>query len=152
MKNQQSNRPKVTSMMDAFEKFCDKHIRAVPGWLAAEYLKMTPQGLYQAAERGWIAYFQHGRNRIYSWKDVVSYRYQSRKFKDNTHGRPHQPGEGKFEFDLEPPSPPSVKEIEAREKADTIELHKQAVEAIKGRVRAAEGVKNRTISMGLHAC
>ena len=119
--------------MDAFEKFCDKHIRAVPAWLAAEYLKMSPQGLYQAAERGWIAYFQHGRNRIYSWKDVVTYRHHSRKFKDNSDGRPHRPGEGKFEFDLESPSPPSIKDIAAREKADAIELHNRAVDAIHGR-------------------
>lgn len=122
-------------MMDAFEKFCDTHLRAVPGWLAADYLKMTPQGLYQAAERGWIAYFQHGRNRIYSWKDVVRYRHHSRKFKDNTHGRPHEPGQAKFEFDLEPPAPPTESEVEQAELDEVRRLHDQAVQALHGRAR-----------------
>jgi hypothetical protein len=49
--------------------------------MAADYLNMTPQGVHQASERGWIAYFQHGRNRLYSYKDVLRYRWQSRKFK-----------------------------------------------------------------------
>jgi hypothetical protein len=133
MMKQQSNRVKVTSMMDAFEKFCDKHLRAVPGWLAAEYLKMTPQGLYQASERGWIAYFQHGRNRIYSWKDIVSYRHQSRKFKDNTQGRPHRPGNARFDFEVVPSRPLTAGQLAVQEKAELKELHTQAVEATKGR-------------------
>ena len=132
MSKQQSNRMKVTSMMDAFEKFCDKHLRAVPGWLAAEYLKMSPQGLYQASERGWIAYFQHGRNRIYSWKDIVNYRHHSRKFKDNTQGKPHRAGEARFGFEVVPPPPPTKAQREARELAQVRAVQQQAVDAIHG--------------------
>jgi hypothetical protein len=79
--------------MDAFERFCHQHCFAVPSFIAADYLSMTPQGLYQAAERGWIAYFQHGRNRWYSYRDVIRYRWQSRKFKDNHPSPPYAPGE-----------------------------------------------------------
>lgn len=132
MKKGQAERVKVTSMMQAFELFCDKHLRAVPGWLAAEYLKMSPQGLYQASERGWIAYFQHGRNRIYSWKDIVTYRHQSRKFKDNC-PRPHKPGKARFDFDVESPSPPTKAQQQAAEKAEAVALQDQALEALKGR-------------------
>lgn len=120
-------------MMDAFEKFCDAHHRAVPGWLAAEYLKMTPAGLYQAAERGWIAYFQHGRNRLYSWKDIVCYRHRSRKFADNTHGRPHQPGKAGWDFEVVPPAPPTKAEVEAEERTRAVAIHDQAVQALRGR-------------------
>jgi hypothetical protein len=133
MMKRQGGRAKVTSMMQAYEMFCDKHLRAVPGWLAAEYLKMTPQGLYQAAERGWIAYFQHGRNRLYSYKDVVTYRHTaSRKFKDNS-GRPHGPGQAQFDFEVVPPAPPTKAEIKAAEKAECQALNDQALAALKGR-------------------
>jgi hypothetical protein len=119
-------------MMQAFEMFCEKHLKAVPGWLAADYLRMTPQGVYQAAERGWIAYFQHGRNRIYSWKDIVQYRHTSKKFKDNC-PRPHKPGAARFDVEITPPPPPTRAEIEAAELAKARALQDQALEALKGR-------------------
>ena len=119
-------------MMQAFELFCDKHLRAVPAWLAAEYLEMTSQGLHQASERGWIAYFQHGRNRLYSYKDIVTYRHTSRRFKDNC-PRPYAPGQAAFGFEVVPPSPPTAAQLVAAEKAEAQALHEQACAAIKGR-------------------
>ena len=82
--------------MAAYEKFIQAHTAALPSWLAAEYLKMSPQGLFQASERGWIGYFQHGRNRLYSYKDVIRYRWQSKKFKDNSPSPPYAPGQAKY--------------------------------------------------------
>lgn len=77
----------------AFERFCDRHGGAVPSWLAAEYLRMTPAGVFLAARRGWIDFFQHGRNRIYSRHDVIRYRFTvSRKYHD-TRPRPPYPPE-----------------------------------------------------------
>lgn len=111
--------------------FCEKHLKAVPGWLAADYLKMSPQGVYQAAERGWIAYFQHGRNRIYSWKDIVQYRHTSKKFKDNC-PRPHKAGQARFDVEIVSPAPPTKKEIAAQERVESQALNEQAIAALKG--------------------
>jgi hypothetical protein len=75
----------------SFERFNEIHKGAVPSWLAAEYLRMTPQGVFQAAERGWIAFFQHGRNRLYSRADLVKYRWTvSRKYKDTRPAPPYK--------------------------------------------------------------
>jgi hypothetical protein len=82
--------------MDAFERFCHLHCFAVPSFIAAKFLNMSPQGLYQAAERGWIAYFQHGRNRWYSYRDVMRYRWQTKRFKDNSPPPPYAPGQARF--------------------------------------------------------
>ncbi len=79
-------------VFQAFEKFIEEHSGGIPATIAAGWLRMTPQGLYQAAERGWIAYFQHGRNRIYSRRDVLRYRWHSRKFRDNRECPPYPPG------------------------------------------------------------
>jgi len=95
-KRKQVTRPAALTVMAAFERFIEKHGSAVPSWLAADYLKMSPQGLFQAAERGWIGYFQHGRNRLYSYRDVIRYRWQSKKFKDNSPLRPYAPGKAKY--------------------------------------------------------
>ena len=85
-------RPSLTAW-NAYERFTERHQGAVPSWLAAEYLRMTPQGVFQAAERGWIAYFQHGRNRLYSRADLVKYRWTvSRKYRDNRPLPPYPPG------------------------------------------------------------
>lgn len=132
MRKGQGGRRKVTTIMQAFEMFCDQHLRAVPAWLAADYLQMSPQGLYQAAERGWIAYFQHGRNRVYSWKDVVSYRHRSKKFADND-PRPHKEGGARFVFDLEEAPPPTIAQVKAAEKAEAASLNDRALDALKGR-------------------
>ncbi len=107
VKKKQGDRAKATSVMQAFELFCQKHLYAVPSWLAADWLNMTPQGLYQASERGWIAYFQHGRNRIYSYRDIMRYRWKSKKFDDNRPMSPYQPGAAKFDFEIReiPPAP-----------------------------------------------
>jgi len=82
---------------NSFERFQELHLGAVPSWLAAEYLRMTPQGVFQAAQRGWIAFFQHGRNRLYSRKDLVKYRWTvSRKYRD-TRPQPPYPSPAPFE-------------------------------------------------------
>lgn len=69
-----------------------EHQAGVPAWLAAQYLRLTPQGLTAAADRGWIAYFQHGRNRMYSLRDVERYRWHSHKFRDNRPLPPYPAG------------------------------------------------------------
>jgi len=88
----------------AFERFNEIHRGAVPAWLAAAYLKMTPQGVFQASERGWVAYFQHGRNRLYSRKDLVAYRWNtSRRFADHAPKPPHAAGGAMFAIDPDTP-------------------------------------------------
>ena len=89
---------------DAFDRFVEIHVAAVPGWLAALKLLMTPQGDFQASERGWSSYFQHGRNRLYSRKDIVAYRYAvCRKFNDYNPVPPHKPGLALFKFNADTP-------------------------------------------------
>ena len=110
MKKRPVKRVEALTVMDALERFCQVHGFAVPSSVAADYLRMSPQGLYQAAERGWIAYFQHGRNRWYSYRDVVRYRWQSKKFKDNRPAPIYPPGESRFMWEasvarLDPPEP-----------------------------------------------
>ncbi|BCU78888.1 hypothetical protein llg_36030 [Luteolibacter sp. LG18] len=96
----QAERQKACVLWAAYERFLEEHRGAVPAWLAAQYLDMTPQGVFQAAERGWLAYFQHGRNRLYSRKDLVAYRWNcSRKFADTRVRPPHPPGNARYEFD-----------------------------------------------------
>lgn len=67
-----------------WEKFLELQEGCYPASLAATKLRMTPQGVYQASQRGWITYFQLGRSRLYGKKDVLEYRFKvSRKYKDN---------------------------------------------------------------------
>jgi hypothetical protein len=105
-------RRQALNALHAFELFCREHSFGLPVWLASDYLNMTPQGVHQASERGWIAYFQHGRNRLYSYRDVIRYRWRSRKFKDNAPPVPYPTG-ARYDFDLVPetaaaPTPPDV--------------------------------------------
>lgn len=68
----------------AYDKFLESQGGAYPATLAAWFLRMSPQGVYNAADRGWITFFQVGRNRWYGKKDLVRYRWEvSKKFKDN---------------------------------------------------------------------
>jgi hypothetical protein len=70
--------------LHAWELFLDQHGGCYPSSIAAIKLRMTPQGVYQASQRGWIAFFLIGRDRWYSRKDVVNYRWHaSRRFADN---------------------------------------------------------------------
>lgn len=70
--------------LDRWEKFLEVQCGCYPSTLAAVKLRMSPQGVYQAAERGWITFFQVGRNRWYGRKDVIRYRFEvSKKFRDN---------------------------------------------------------------------
>jgi len=67
-----------------WERFLDVQLGCYPASIAVIKLRMTPQGVYQASERGWITFFQVGRNRWYGRKDVITYRWeQSRKYRDN---------------------------------------------------------------------
>jgi hypothetical protein len=56
-----------------WDRFCTEQSGVYPATMAAIKLRMTTQGVYQAAERGWIAYFQIGRDRWYSRRDVCRY-------------------------------------------------------------------------------
>jgi hypothetical protein len=66
--------------VDRWEKFLEAQGGCYPATLAAVKLGMTPQGVFQASERGWITFFQLGRKRFYGAKDVILYRCErSRK-------------------------------------------------------------------------
>jgi len=70
--------------ISAWDRFCENHAGVYPPTLAAARLKLTLQGVYAAADRGWIAFFMIGHVRYYSRRDVESYRWTgSRKFRDN---------------------------------------------------------------------
>lgn len=56
-----------------WDRFCTEQSGVYPATIAAIKLKMSTQGVYQAGERGWIAYFQIGRDRWYSRRDVCRY-------------------------------------------------------------------------------
>jgi hypothetical protein len=58
---------------DRWEKFCVAQCGVYPASLAAVRLGMTPQGVFQASERGWIAFFALGKKRFYGAKDVILY-------------------------------------------------------------------------------
>lgn len=68
----------------AWERFLEVQLGCYPASIAAIKLRMSSQGVYQASERGWLTFFQVGRNRWYGRKDVITYRFeQSRRFRDN---------------------------------------------------------------------
>lgn len=82
----------------SWEKFLELQVGAYPSTIAAIKLGMTTTGVYNAAERGHLTFFQIGRNRWYGRKDVVQYRWSvSRKFLDN---RP-QPALSPKKFSIE---------------------------------------------------
>jgi hypothetical protein len=75
---------KQLRQLAAWERFLEIQCGAYPSTIAAIKLGMTTSGVYNAAQRGWLAFFQVGRDRWYGRKDVVSYRWEtSRKFTDN---------------------------------------------------------------------
>lgn len=75
---------KQAMQVDRWEKFLEAQGGCYPASMAAIKLRMTPQGVYQASERGWITFFQIGRNRWYGMKDVKAYRWnKSARFFDN---------------------------------------------------------------------
>jgi hypothetical protein len=77
---------KQAMLLDRFDKFLEKELGCYPASIASIKLRMTSQGVFQASERGWIKYFSIGRNRLYSRRDVVSYRWNiSRKYRDTGH-------------------------------------------------------------------
>lgn len=59
--------------MARWDRFCTEQSGVYPSSIAAIKLGMSAAGVYQAAERGWIAFFQFGRDRWYSRKDVSRY-------------------------------------------------------------------------------
>ncbi len=65
----------------AWDLFLDKELGCLPSTLAALTLRMTTSGVYNAAQRGYIVFFQVGRDRWYGKKSVLQYKYAvSRKF------------------------------------------------------------------------
>jgi len=51
-----------------------------PPALAADFLRMTPEGVRSAANRGWIRYIKLGKDRFYGKKSLENYKYsKSRK-------------------------------------------------------------------------
>ena len=79
-----SAKRKKADLVAAWERFLEDECGVFPGSIAAAYLRMTPQGVHAAAQRGWLKWFPIGRVRYYSRKDCVRYRWHvSRKFQDN---------------------------------------------------------------------
>jgi len=64
---------KELRMLARFERFLEVQSGAYPATIAAMRLKMTTAGVYQAGERGWLGFFQIGRDRWYSRRDVIRY-------------------------------------------------------------------------------
>ena len=60
-------------MLDRWHKFLEAQNGCYPATIAAIRLRMTPQGVSNAADRGWIAFFKIGRDRWYGRKDVARY-------------------------------------------------------------------------------
>lgn len=72
------------STVSRWERFCERHGGAMPSLIAAKILRMTPQGVWQASQRGWIAYLDLGGKRYYSPADVRKYRWtRAQHFADN---------------------------------------------------------------------
>jgi len=83
MSKEKPNRKEV-DFVAAWDRFVENEKGAYPPRIAALYLRMTVQGVHSAADRGWIRYFMIGKERFYSRRDVVAYRWNvSKKFKDN---------------------------------------------------------------------
>lgn len=57
----------------AWERFMEQERGFFPPSIAAACLKMTPQGVRAASDRGWIRFFQIGTERFYSRRDVLKY-------------------------------------------------------------------------------
>jgi len=75
---------KQAMQIASWERFLEVHQGCYPAQIAAAKLRMSPQGVYQASERGWIAFFSVGRNRWYSKRDVIRYRWEaSKQYRDN---------------------------------------------------------------------
>lgn len=78
-----------------WEKFQEDECGVYPAAMAAIKLRMTPQGVYQASQRGWLKFFSNGRDRWYSKKDVIGYRFNASKtFRDSRPLPPYPPAKG----------------------------------------------------------
>lgn len=64
---------KERNLLLKWDRFLEAQGGVYPSTLAAIKLRMTTAGVYQAAERGWLAYFQMGRDRWYGRKDISRY-------------------------------------------------------------------------------
>lgn len=64
---------KLAFDLDRWERFLRAQGGFYPATLAGIKLGITPQGVFQASERGWITFFQLGRVRFYGRKDVILY-------------------------------------------------------------------------------
>ncbi len=69
----------------------------LPPQLAADYLRMTSEGLRKAAARGWIQFIRIGQNRFYGKKSLEVYKFtKSRKFPENQRIQQHENAEFKL--------------------------------------------------------
>lgn len=64
---------KERNLLLRWNRFLEEQGGCYPATLAAIKLEMSTAGVYQAAERGWLSYFQMGRDRWYGRKDVSRY-------------------------------------------------------------------------------
>lgn len=72
---------KQAASLAKWERFLEVQLGAYPATMAAIKLRMTPQGVYQASERGHLIFFQVGRVRWYGRKDCILYaELRSRRF------------------------------------------------------------------------
>ena len=80
--------PKQAASLAKWERFLEVQLGAYPATMAAIALRMSPQGVYQASERGHLIFFQVGRVRWYGRKDVLLYKeLRSRRFDLSLAGR-----------------------------------------------------------------
>lgn len=70
--------------LELWRVFSIRQDGCLPPQLAADFLRMSSEGVRKAAVRGWISYIKIGRNRYYGKKDLENYKFTiSRKFPEN---------------------------------------------------------------------
>ncbi|MEO5917008.1 MAG: hypothetical protein ABIS50_22455 [Luteolibacter sp.] len=75
---------KELRLLAAWNLFLEKENGCIPSTLAALTLRMTTSGVYNAAQRGYLVFFQVGRDRWYGMKSVLQYKHSvSRRFPSN---------------------------------------------------------------------
>lgn len=65
---------KTGELLAAWDRFCEREKGFFPPKIAGLYLGLTPQGLYAAADRGWLRFFKVGSERFYSFTDLIAYK------------------------------------------------------------------------------
>ncbi len=82
---------KELNRLELWRVFSLKENGILPPQLAADYLRMTLEGLRKAAARGWIPYIRVGRIRYYGKKSLENYKFtKSKKFPENQRIHRHE--------------------------------------------------------------